>query len=139
MPELSPEPFTLEMTRYGKELFKFSVRQFKKFLGPGVYVAKAGDEFLYVGSSKNLFSRTSEKTHSALQAAMEVEGCEIWILLASSEMNAREMETYLIAENQPRFNKVGKSANNRAYRHIQEWYPEFTELGVAGIIKAQNG
>jgi excinuclease UvrABC nuclease subunit len=138
--EPSPnEPFTVEMNRYGKELYKFSVREFKKFLGPGVYVARTETEFLYVGSSNNIFGRTSTRSHEALRAALAIEGCKIWILIASSERQAREMEAYLIAENQPRFNKTGKSRNSGTYKHIQEWYPEFEQGGLAAIVKAENG
>lgn len=136
MPELSPnEPYTAEINRYGRELFKFTVKDFKKFLGPGVYLAKTADEFLYVGSSRNIFGRTSERSHAALREALKVEGCQIWILAASSEQQARHMEAYLIAENQPRFNKVGKSKNSAAYRDIEEWYPEFSVSGLEAITK----
>jgi len=136
MPDVSPtEPYTAEINRYGRELFKFTVKDFQKFLGPGVYIAKTPTEFLYVGSSRNIFGRTSEKSHAALREALKVEGCQIWILCASSEQQARHMEGYLIAENQPRFNKVGKSKNSSAYRHIEEWYPEFSASGLEGISK----
>ena len=109
-----------------------------KFLGPGVYVAKTPTEVLYVGSSKNIFGRTSEASHEALRNAMKVEGCEISIIIASSEKHARTLESYLIAERQPRFNKTGKQKGASAYKDILETYPEFDEGGFEAIVEIES-
>lgn len=129
-------PFKAELNRYGRELLKFDGRDFKKLLGPGIYAAVSGDEFLYVGSSNCLLGRLSDTKHESLRKALQVEGCEVWVIIAASEAQARHLESWLIAEHQPRFNKVGK--RGCAYRSLAETYENFDSNGATAIIQAES-
>lgn len=127
-----------KLNSYGNEQIEFSsLSDFKKLLGPGVYGAVAGEEFLYVGFSKCIMGRISKKTHKALKMALEIPGCRIIVVLAKSEAHARSMESVLIAHHQPRFNVAGRKGS--MYRALVEEYPSFEIQGQGAIPIPENG
>ena len=110
----------LSLQETGQQYSKFSIKEFRKLLGPGVYVVYSKEEFLYIGSSKNISGRMSNSNHARLREALAREDSNVITIFARSEKHARAIESELIADLQPIFNCVGKSRNASASRKIAE-------------------
>ena len=90
---------------------------FKRLIGPGVYVIWCRGERLYIGSSKNIIHRLTNPTHASVRKALE-EADWIELHFCTTESEAREREWRWIAMFKPKLNLTGKS--DRQMERIHE-------------------
>jgi hypothetical protein len=92
----------------GSKMLSFNgLSDFKRLLGPGVYMLCNQKETLYVGMAKNVLVRIADESHSAVRSALK-EADQLFVILASGEAHARGIETELIRSRQPKYNVRGK-------------------------------
>ena len=97
----TPSPETLAIENSGQQFIGID---FRSLLGPGVYVFTLGETVLYVGSSRCVLGRASQRKH--LQAVQARNECDKVLLYpCRNNKDARKLESILISRLNPTYNR----------------------------------